>query len=330
MKVAVIGAGSWGTALSIVSTTNHNQTYLYVRNETKAEHIRLTRDNEYLPGVKVPEMIQITSSLQEALEGAEIVLLVTPSKYIRETLVSLEPYVTKEMILVGCSKGLERETGERVSEVIWDVVGHRVKGIVILSGPNHAEEIARLLPATTVVAGNEEVSKVVQQALSSDTFRVYRNPDIIGVELAATTKNIVALAAGIADGMELGDNLKAALLTRGLHEMTKFGVACGGQKETYAGLAGMGDLIATCMSRHSRNRAAGQKLANGETMEHIMTHSNMVVEGFFAVATVYEVAREKGIDMPITAVLYDILYHQKSPHVALTELMRRDVKEELA
>ena len=205
-----------------------------------------------------------------------------------------------------------------------------MKATAILSGPNHAEEVGRGLPAATVVASqNEDAICSLQRALGGPSFRVYGNTDVIGVELGGATKNIIALAAGIAHGMQLGDNLLAALLTRGLHEMTKFGVAMGAKSETYAGLSGMGDLIATCMSPHSRNRRAGQKLANGETMEDIINRSQMVVEGFFAVRIIYDIAKVKGIDMPITNALYEVLYHQVSPAEVLMQLMMRDVKQEV-
>ena len=214
--------------------------------------------------------------------------------------------------------------------VIEEEVQGLVKATAILSGPNHAEEVGRNLPAATVVASQHEGAIcTLQKALGGPTFRVYGNTDVIGVELGGATKNIIALAAGIAHGMHLGDNLLAALLTRGLHEMTKFGVAMGAKAETYAGLSGMGDLIATCMSPHSRNRRAGQKLADGETMEDIINHSQMVVEGFFAVRIIYDLAKAKGIDMPITNALYEVLYHQVPPAEVLMQLMMRDVKQEV-
>lgn len=330
MKVAVIGAGSWGTALALKSVDAGHDTWLYCRQEDKASHMREVRENtEYLPGISLPTSLQISSALEEVVAGAHIILLVTPSKFARAAAQSLVPYVNESMIVVGCSKGLEKETGKPLSEVLEEVLASSVKGLAILSGPNHAEEIGRHLPAATVVAStHKEVAQEVQRAFSSDTFRVYVNSDVVGVELGGTTKNIVALAAGITDGMALGDNVKAALLTRGLHEMTRFGIALGAKRETYAGLAGMGDLIATCMSQHSRNRWAGQKLAQGETMEDILSHSNMVVEGFYAVQTVHELAVQLGVDMPITRALYEVLYHGKSPKEVLEELMTRHAKDE--
>ena len=331
MKVAVIGSGSWGTALALKSCRAGQDTYLYCRREAMADALRTKRENtDYLPGVTLPETLYITASPEEALRDADVCLLVTPSVYVRKAITDLKQYMKPNVILALCSKGMERETGKTLTEAIREALGDTEARLVVLSGPNHAEEVARDLPAATVAASNDtEAAMTVQQALSFCDFRVYVNDDMIGVELAATTKNIIALAAGIADGMKLGDNCKAALLTRGLYEMTLFGTALGASPETYAGLAGMGDLVATCMSRHSRNRAAGQKLANGETMDYIMNHTNMVVEGFFAVRTVYETAKSKHVEMPITAALYDVLYHQKSPADALMELMSRDLKAEM-
>lgn len=331
MKIGIIGSGSWGTALACKSAQADNEAWLYCRREEQAERLKSDRENkEYLPGVILPSNLNISHEPAEIAKDSNILLIVTPSIFVRETLESFAPYISADTTVVICSKGIERETGKRLSEVADEVIGHTTQRLAILSGPNHAEEIGRDLPATTVVAARSlAIAEQVQQALSTVNFRVYVNEDMTGVELAATTKNIIALAAGIVDGMELGDNCKSALLTRGLHEMTKFGVAMGARRETYAGLAGMGDLIATCMSRHSRNRAAGQKLAAGETMDYIRTHSNMVVEGFFAVKTVYEIAKAKDLDLPITGALYEVLYHQKAPQTALIDLMGRDLKDEM-
>ncbi len=331
MKVAIIGSGSWGTALSIKACLAGNDTYLYCRNAKTAKTMSETRENTtYLPGVQLPTNIIITSDMVEAVSDAQLILIVTPSPYVRETLLLIEPLITKEMMLLVCSKGLERHTGLRMSELLEDIVGYKTNHLGILSGPNHAEEIGRGLPAATVVSMKSmESAKVAQAILTSDKFRVYVNDDMTGVELAGTTKNIIALAAGISDGMELGDNTKAALLTRGLHEMTKFGMAFGAKRETYAGLAGMGDLIATCMSMHSRNRSAGKKLADGETMQSIIDNSQMVVEGFYAVEAAYKLAQEKYIEMPITQALYEVLYKQKPLKEAVVDLMTRDTKDEM-
>lgn len=329
MKVAIIGSGSWGTALSIKSVEAGNDTYLYCRRPEFADVLMKRRENiEYLPGVMLPTALSITSSSEEALRNVQIVLLVTPSVYVRTTLQSIKKQIPKNAILVLCSKGIDRSSGTLLLKVIEEELGDDCH-LAILSGPNHAEEIGRGLPAATVVAAKDmTIAKQVQGALNSSNFRVYVNDDYIGLELAAATKNIIALAAGIVDELQLGDNTKATLLTRGLYEMTKFGVAFGAKKETYAGLAGIGDLIATCMSQHSRNRAAGQQLAMGQTMTDIMGQTNMVVEGFYAVEIVHRMAMEHDVDMPITQALYDILYNHKTPLDALAELMQREMKVE--
>ena len=330
MNIAVIGSGSWGTALALKGVAAGHNVTMYCRTEEKANYLREYRRNPYLPEVELPSELSFSHSYEQTLERAEVVLLVTPSSYVRSTLQDIRAYMTEDMVVVGCSKGLEKETEKRLSLVIDEEIGTLVQATAILSGPNHAEELGRNLPAATVVAStSEEAIHRVQQALGSSSFRVYGNTDVVGVELGGATKNVIALAAGIAHGMQLGDNLLAALLTRGLHEMTKFGVAMGAQAETYAGLSGMGDLIATCMSPHSRNRRAGQKLADGETMEEIIEKSQMVVEGFFAVRIVYDLAKAKGVDMPITNALYEVLYHQVPPAEVLLRLMNRDVKQEV-
>lgn len=329
MKVAIIGSGSWGTALSIKSVEAGNDTYLYCRRPEFADVLTKRRENtEYLPGVMLPTALSITSSSEEALRDVQVVLLVTPSVYVRTTLQSIKKQIPKNAILVLCSKGIDRSSGTLLLKVIEEELGDDCQ-LGILSGPNHAEEIGRGLPAATVVAAKDmAIAKQVQGALNSSNFRVYVNDDYIGLELAAATKNIIALAAGIVDELQLGDNTKATLLTRGLYEMTKFGVAFGAKKETYAGLAGIGDLIATCMSQHSRNRAAGQQLAMGQTMTDIIGQTNMVVEGFYAVEIVHRMAMEHDVDMPITQALYDILYNYKTPLDALAELMQREMKVE--
>ena len=330
MKIAVIGSGSWGTALALKGLEAGNQVTMYCRTEEKANYLREYRINPYLPEVVLPNSLEFQHSYEATLTDAEVVLLVTPSSYVRSTLQELKQYLQPSMVIVGCSKGLEKDSEKRLSLVIEEEVQDLVKATAILSGPNHAEEVGRNLPAATVVASQHEGAIcTLQKALGGPSFRVYGNTDVVGVELGGATKNIIALAAGIAHGMQLGDNLLAALLTRGLHEMAKFGVAMGAKAETYAGLSGMGDLIATCMSPHSRNRRAGQKLADGETMEDIINHSQMVVEGFFAVRIIYDLAKAKGIDMPITNALYEVLYHQVPPAEVLMQLMMRDVKQEV-
>lgn len=332
MNVVVIGSGSWGTALAIKSVLAGNTTTIYCRRPEFADKLAKDLENkDYLPGVKLPEELQYSSDLEACISNAEVVLMVTPSVHVRTSLEAIKPYAHKNQAYILCSKGVERTSGKLLTTVMKEVLATIGCNLAVLSGPNHAEEVGRNLPAASVLSTESlEVATTLQKALCSQNFRIYANTDMIGVELAGATKNIIALAAGIADGLALGDNCKALLLTRGLHEMTRFGVALGAQKETYAGLAGMGDLIATCMSPHGRNRAAGQKLAEGKTMDFIVNHTNMVVEGFFATEIIYTMACKHQIEMPITKALYEVLYEKKSPPIALAELMGRDIKIEVS
>ena len=331
MKVTVIGAGSWGTALAIKSVIGGNDTYLYCRRAEAATVMRQEGENHaYLPGVALPSDLHISHSLVDCLKGAHIVLMVTPSTHVRETAEAMKPYVKSNMIITVCSKGIERGSGQLLTDVVEEVLGDTGCHIGALSGPNHAEEIGRDLPAASVVACDTmDRARIVCQALHSPTYRLYTSDDIKGIELAAATKNIIALAAGIVDGLALGDNCKSTLLTRGLHEMTRFGMAMGAQKETYVGLAGMGDLMATCMSKHSRNRHAGCELAAGKTADEIRGATNMVVEGFNAVDIVYQLAKAYDVNMPITEALYSVLYQGVTPKEALHGLMMRNIKAEI-
>lgn len=330
MKVAVIGAGSWGTALAIKSVEAGNDTYLYHRDYEQAVIMAKTRKNpEYLTHVKIPDELVVSHDIEEVLTNATIVLMVTPSQYTRETLKFIKKFLNDKMYIVCCSKGLEKSTGKRMSDVLLEELQGVTEHIAILSGPNHAEEVAINLPSTTVIGTpNVEDGIFIRDALYSKNFRVYANTDMIGVELCGTTKNIVALAAGIVNGLELGDNCTSALITRGLHEMCRFGLAFGAQKHTYYGLSGMGDLIATCMSKNSRNRAAGIKLSQGLTMQEILEGTNMVVEGFFAVFTVYAEAQKHNIEMPITESLYAVLQGELTVSEAIENLMTRELKSE--
>ncbi|WP_295994822.1 NAD(P)H-dependent glycerol-3-phosphate dehydrogenase [uncultured Veillonella sp.] len=332
MKVCIIGSGSWGTALAIKSVVAGNDTTLYCRrSEFKDELIKYRENKSYLAGVTLPEELIISSDLKSSVKQADMILIVTPSIHVRTALQNLKEYAHKDQIYVLCSKGVERESGKLLTTVMKEELYSIGCHLTVLSGPNHAEEIGRNLPAAAVVGTTSmEIGKKVQQALHSKEFRIYTSDDYVGVELAGATKNVIALAAGIVDGLSLGDNCKALLLTRGLHEMTRFGLALGARKETYAGLAGMGDLIATCMSLYSRNRAAGQQLAAGKTMDYIMNHTNMVVEGFFATSIIRDMAIKHHVEMPITQSLYEVLYEEKSPQLALQELMGRGSKNEVS
>lgn len=325
MKIAVIGAGSWGTAMAGMLATKSQQVALWVRNVALAEQINSERQNKtYLPGVMLSPTLYCTNDLDAAVDGAEIVVLATPSHAIRVTARNLAKFISDKAIIVSAAKGLEIDTFKRMSEVIADEIPSAEDRIVALSGPNHAEEVGLKQPTVTVVGSKSRVAaEKVQDAFMLPYFRVYTNPDIIGVELGGALKNIVALGAGIIEGLGLGDNTKAALMTRGITEITRLGVAMGGQPFTFSGLSGIGDLIVTCTSKHSRNRRAGMMLAAGKTIQEIETETNMVVEGIKATWAAYHLAKQHNIVMPITEQLFLTLYEQKSPQNAVMELMTR-------
>lgn len=330
MKLSMIGAGGWGTAMVSLLAGNNPDVWLYCRNPAKAVRLRETRENtDYLPGCRIPESVHITSDLEEAVRGAACCILCTPSGVVEDTAASIAPYLQKDAVVVSASKGLASHGGLRLSQVI----GERLQGItdriVALSGPNHAEEVGRGLPAAAVAASSvPSAVALVQDIYMSPVFRVYRSDDIIGVEYGGALKNIMALACGVLDGMGLGDNSRAALMTRGLVEMTRFGIHFGAQTSTFFGLSGMGDLIATCTSTHSRNHAAGLLLAEGKTATEILSGTNMVVEGIRTAGIVHDIAEKEGIQMPITDEVYRVLQGEHTPQDALAQLMSRAKKSE--
>ncbi|MBP2640893.1 MAG: hypothetical protein H6Q66_1844 [Firmicutes bacterium] len=331
MKIAVLGAGSWGTAMAVMLGQKHETVILWARKPALAELIQNTRQNrEYLPDIVLPDTVTVTSDLIAAVRGAEIVVLATPSHAIRETAATLRPYIGLQTILVSAAKGLELGSLKRMSEVLAEELPAQANNIAVLSGPSHAEEVGLKQPTTTVVAApSQRIAEAVQDAFMMPYFRVYTNPDIIGVEMGGALKNIIALGAGIADGMEFGDNAKAALMTRGLAEITRLGIAMKANPLTFAGLSGIGDLMVTCTSQHSRNRRAGIMLAQGKTVEEIQSQTNMVVEGIRSTLAAYELARRFQVEMPITEQIYQVLYRQKSPKEAVLELMTRSKTHEM-
>ncbi|SDL56875.1 glycerol 3-phosphate dehydrogenase (NAD(P)+) [Dendrosporobacter quercicolus] len=330
MKIAVIGAGSWGTAMAVMLGQKHDSVALWARNEALAEQMNDNRCNErYLPGVSIPPGVMTTSQLPAALLGAELVVLATPSQAVRETVNRISSYVSDTAIIVTATKGFELSSGLRMSEVIAEAAPRLKNRIAVLSGPNHAEEVGRAQPSATVVASNHPpVAEQVQDAFMLPYFRVYTNPDMIGVELGGALKNIIALGAGIAEGLEFGDNTKAALMTRGLAEIARLGVAMGADPLTFAGLSGIGDLMVTCTSRHSRNRRAGILLAQGQAADQIALGTNMVVEGIRTTAAAYGLAEKYRVEMPITEQIYQVIYAEKSPREAVLDLMTRGRTQE--
>jgi glycerol-3-phosphate dehydrogenase (NAD(P)+) len=335
MRFAVIGGGGWGTALSLVLESGGHAVRLWVYEADLAEAMRRGRVNEtFLPEVRIPDPILITHSLAEAAEGAEGLLLVTPSHGLRATCERLTqeagPALERIDVAVVATKGLEPGTLRRMSEVVGEAAPARIQGrTVVLAGPSHAEEVARRVPTLIVAASRDPALAVrVQEVFSTEWLRIYTNDDVAGVELAVALKNVIAIAAGIADGLGFGDSTKAALLTRGLVEMARLGERLGARRETFSGLAGMGDLIATATSRHSRNRRLGEAIGRGATLAEALAASPMVVEGVSTAQAAVALARKHGVELPIVEQVHSILYEGKSARAALRELLTRDLKAE--
>ena len=330
MRISVIGAGSWGTAVTWLLGGKGHDVRLWSREPEVAEGINASHQNPvYLPDVVFVDSVHATPDIEDALFGAQAVVMVTPSIGVRETAESMKPHLSSETPIVILSKGVEGGTNMLMTEVLEDVLGgsERVAG---LSGPNHAEEVSRGIPSATVVAAhNPGVGDLFQDIFMTRFFRVYTNPDVVGVELAGASKNVVAIGAGISDGLGYGDNTKATLMTRGLAEMSRLGVAVGANPLTYMGLAGMGDLIATCTSRHSRNRGLGELIAKGGTMQQFYDETHMVAEGAVACITVDELGKREGLELPITQQVRAILYEGVPVSGAEEALLGREAKDEL-
>lgn len=327
----MIGSGGWGTAMVTSLAARHDDLELYCRREEAARELKETRENkEYLPGVRIPVHVKITSDLEKAVSGADCVVLSTPSKAVEITAEAMAPFMKKNAVAVCASKGLADEAGHRLSEIISEKFSSVTDRIVVLSGPNHAEEVGLGLPAATVAASEvPEAVQIVQDVFMRPVFRVYRSDDIRGVEYGGALKNIVALACGVQDGIGLGDNCRAALMTRGLVEMARFGAHFGARRETFFGLSGMGDLVATCTSTHSRNHRAGLMLGKGKTAKEICEGTHMVVEGMRTAFLVNEIARREHIDMPITEEVCRLLEGEHTAQEALENLMTRAKKAEI-
>ena len=323
MKCFVIGNGGWGTALGIILDGNGHDVTIWGSFEDEIEAISTAAENTvYLPGVEIPAAIQWTANPGDA-KDAELIVLVVPSRFMRTTLETFKPHLRADALIVSATKGLDEQTHCRMSQTALDVLN---RNVAVLSGPSHAEEVARGVPTAVTVAG--ENAAQIQQAFRGTTFRVYTSDDVIGVELGGALKNIIAVAAGILDGIGLGDNSKAALMTRGLAEITRLGVALGAKPETFYGLSGIGDLIVTCSSRHSRNRSVGERLGKGEKLSDIMGSMKQVAEGIWNAKAARDLAKEHGIKMPITDEVCAIVENGKDPRQALKDLMSRDPKAE--
>lgn len=330
MNIAVLGAGSWGTALADLLGQKGYEVRLWVRTPEEAEKLQNTYENSrYLPGVKLSRNIVFSCNMSFCVNGAECVICAVPSGAVNSVSKAAAEYINPEkQIFVSVSKGFEAKTKERLSQVIE----RNIHGIspVVLSGPSHAEEVAKKLPTTNVAASkNSKNAEYVQELFMTDGFRVYTNDDIVGVELGGALKNIIALCAGVLDGMGMGDNTKAALMTRGMAEIARLGVSMGARKETFFGLTGMGDLIVTCTSMHSRNRRAGILIGQGMTAEKAMSEVKMVVEGIPATIAAYELAKDYNVDMPIVNAIYGVLFEGKNVRESVSGLMNRPKKNEM-
>ncbi|MCA0985797.1 NAD(P)H-dependent glycerol-3-phosphate dehydrogenase [Guptibacillus algicola] len=324
--ISVIGAGSWGTALAIVLADNNHNVKVWARREDLANEINQNHTNEkYLPGITLPTALQATTSLAECVDGTDAILLVTPTKALREVLPELKGLLKNSVSIIHASKGIEPGSLMRISQVIEEEIPENLrKSVVVLSGPSHAEEVSLRHPTTvTVSSKNIEDAEYAQGLFINSNFRVYTNDDIIGVELGGALKNIIALGAGLSDGLGYGDNAKAALITRGLAEIARLGAAMGANPLTFMGLTGIGDLVVTCTSAHSRNWRAGNLLGKGKNLDEVLENMGMVVEGVRTTKAAYYLAKEQNVEMPITSVLYDVLFNNKEPKDGVDQLMGR-------
>lgn len=327
-NIGVLGAGSWGTALSVLLHDNGNQVTIWSIDSAEVEMLSKEREHKTkLPGVQISEEIQITGEIQEAILEKDFLVLAVPSPFTRATAKKMSPYVAEGQMIVDVAKGIEETTLMTLSEQIKEEIPQA--DVAVLSGPSHAEEVGRKLPTTCVIgATTRKTAEYLQSVFMSKVFRVYTSPDILGIELGGSLKNVIALAAGIADGLGYGDNTKAALITRGIAEIARLGVKMGGKLETFTGLTGIGDLIVTCASVHSRNRRAGYLMGQGKTMQEAMDEVQMVVEGVYSAKAARKLAEKYEVSMPIVEQINEVLFENKSAAQAVDELMLRESKSE--
>ncbi len=325
MNITVVGGGSWGTALAILLHDNGHRVNIWSYSEKDAGYLRTHRESRHLQGVKIPEEIEVTTDISVA-SRADLVVSAVPSFAVRETAEKLRDHLRPGTILVSVTKGIERDTAKRMSQILSEVTGHTTAA---LSGPTHAEEVSRRIPTGCVVAcADDGIAEQVQDVFMNPTFRVYAGTDIVGVELGAALKNIYALIAGVLEGAGCGDNTKALMMTRGLTEAARLGVALGADRETFAGLSGVGDLIVTCCSMHSRNFRCGILIGQGKDVQTAMREVGAVVEGYYAAASAHELAKKTGVEMPIAEAAYQALYGSMTPAEAIETLMNREKKRE--
>lgn len=327
-KIVIIGGGSWGSAIANILASKGISTVLYIWNHKQYEKICKSRKNEkYLKNFTFNERLEFSNSFEESIENATHIVLAVPTNAARSVMIQIKESNMEKAVLINLAKGLEEKTHLRISQVADEILPNL--DFVSLSGPSHAEEVAFDIPTTVVVCSNKaEITKQVQDLFMTDTFRVYAQDDLIGVEMGGALKNIIALAAGLSDGLGFGDNTKAALMTRGMYEIQKLGLKMGAKKETFQGLSGIGDLIVTCTSLHSRNRNFGYLIGQGKSVKEAMDTVEMVVEGYKTTKAAYELSKTLNVEMPITEKLYNVLYEEEDPREAVIELMGRRSKHE--
>ena len=331
VKISVIGSGGWGIALAILLHKNGHNLTIWSFDKKEAEELKINRQNKTkLPNILLPEDIKVTDNLKEAVDNKDILVLAVPSKAIRSVSKSLKDIIKDNQIIVNVAKGLEEDTLKTMTDIIEEELKEKNPQVAVLSGPSHAEEVGKGIPTTCVVsAHNKELTLYLQNIFMNPSFRVYTSPDMIGVEIGGALKNVIALAAGIADGLNYGDNTKAALITRGIKEISSLGVAMGGEQSTFYGLTGLGDLIVTCASMHSRNRRAGILLGQGKTLDEAIKEVNMVVEGVYSAKSALMAAKKYNIEIPIIEQVNAVLFENKNAAEAVNELMIRDKKLEI-
>ncbi len=327
-KIAIIGAGSWGTALATVVSGKGHDVFMWTRSDEQRGSMRKHKENvKYLPEIKFDDNITICETIEESISGADAVLFSVPTQAFRKTFESALPFLDNDKVIINVAKGIEQNTLKRLSEVAYEL--RKDVKYAVLSGPSHAEEVGRKLPTTVAIASEDtEIAKYVQDLFFTDRFRTYVNDDVVGVELGGALKNIIALGAGISDGMGFGDNAKAALMTRGLTEISRLGIALGAKQETFAGLTGMGDLIVTCTSMHSRNRRCGIMIGEGLSPVEATEKIGMVVESMFTTKAAYGLAKKVGVEMPITEKIYEVINGELKAADAVEILMGRERKNE--
>jgi len=331
MNICILGAGGWGTALGILLHNNKHSVTLWEYDKEYAHTLDEFRENFYfLPKVKIPKQIKITNDIDIAVYKKDLIIIATPTQYIRHVISTIKHIDLTNRIILSVSKGIENESLMTVSRIFLDIFQKiRKRNIVVLSGPSHAEEVARQIP-TAVVAGSDEITNAqkVQRVLSNKFFRVYRSSDVLGVEFGGALKNVIAIAAGIADGAGFGDNTKAAIMTRGIKEIMRLGLKLGARESTFYGLSGIGDLIVTCMSKLSRNRFVGEEVGKGKKLKDVLAEMKMVAEGVATTTSTHELAKNLGTELPIADQVFKVLFHGKNPHKATDILMTRGLKKE--